>query len=117
MSPKKVSTRVRGIGVAVMHQHVDRLAFLRQRETLMHAEAMLLVDDGQREIAERDLVLEQRMGADQEIDVASGEPVQNVGALAAALAAGQDGDAAARPLRRAARSCRDAGAPGSRSAP
>ena len=39
----------------------------------MHAEAVLLVDDGEREIAERDLVLEQRVGADDEIDLAGGE--------------------------------------------
>ncbi len=44
----------------------------------MHAEAMLLVDDGKREIAERDVVLEQRMGADDEIDVAGGKRRENV---------------------------------------
>ena len=31
----------------------------------MHAEAVLLVDDGESEIVERDVLLEQRMGADQ----------------------------------------------------
>ena len=65
----------------------------------MHAEAVLLVDDGQRQIAERDLVLEQRVRADQEIDLAEREAVEDVGALAAALAAGQDGDADAGLLR------------------
>ena len=59
------------------HQHVDRLALLRQRQPLMHAEAVLLVDDGQREIVERDLFLKQRVGADQEIDVAERQPVEN----------------------------------------
>ena len=34
----------------------------------MHAEAVLLVDDREREIAERDVLLEQRMRADQQID-------------------------------------------------
>ena len=58
----------------------------------MHAEAMLLVDDRQREVAERDLLLEQRVGADQQIDLADGEPFEHLGALAAALAAGQDRD-------------------------
>ena len=43
----------------------------------MHAEAVLLVDDGEREIAERDIVLEQRMGADDEIDIAGGERCEN----------------------------------------
>ena len=61
----------------------------------MHAEAVLLVDDGEREIAERHLVLEQRVGADQEIDLAEREPVERLGALAAALAPGQDRDAEA----------------------
>ena len=39
----------------------------------MHAEAVLLVDHGQREIAERHVVLKQRVGADDEIDLAGGE--------------------------------------------
>ena len=36
----------------------------------MHAEAMLLVDDRQCEILEDHMFLKQRMGADNEIDVA-----------------------------------------------
>ncbi len=59
------------------HQHVHRLALLRQRQTLMHAEAVLFVDDGERQIVERDLVLKERVGADQQIDVAEREPVEN----------------------------------------
>ena len=81
------------------HQHVDRFALLRQRQPLMHAEAMLLVDDGEREIVERDLFLKQRVGADQQIDVAEREPVENRLALAAAFAAGEDGDAHAGGFR------------------
>ena len=34
------------------HQKIDRLALARQREPLMHAEAMLLVDDRQSQIGE-----------------------------------------------------------------
>ena len=75
------------------HQHVHGLALAGERKPLVHAEAMLLVDDGKREIAERDLVLEQRVGADQQIDLAECEAVERVGALLAALAAGQDRDA------------------------
>ena len=59
------------------HQHVDRFALLRQRQPLMHAEAVLLVDDGEREIVERDVLLEQRVGADQQIDVAERQPVED----------------------------------------
>ncbi len=43
----------------------------------MHAEAVLLVDDGEREIVELDLLLKQRVGADQEIDVAERQPFEN----------------------------------------
>ena len=75
------------------HQHVDGLALARQREPLVHAEAVLLVDDGERQVAERDVVLEQRVGADQQVELADGEPLQRLVALLAALAAGQDGDA------------------------
>ena len=75
------------------HQHVDGLALAGEREPLVHAEAMLLVDDGEREIAERHLVLEQRVGADQQIDLAERQPVERLGALLAALAAGEDRDA------------------------
>ncbi len=75
------------------HENVHRIAFLGEREPLVDAEAVLLVDDGQREVAEADLVLEQRMGADQEVDISGGEAVEDAGALAAALAAGEDRDA------------------------
>ncbi len=39
------------------HQKIDRLAFARQREALMHAEAVLLVDNGERKIVEGDVFL------------------------------------------------------------
>ena len=78
------------------HQHIDGLALAREREALVHAEAMLLVHDREREIAEFDLLLEQRMRADQQVEVAGFKARQNVGALLAALAAGEDRDAQAR---------------------
>ena len=81
------------------HQHVDGLALAGKREPLVHAEAMLLVDHREREVAELDLVLEQRMGADQEVDVAGGKPRQDVAARAAALAPGQQRDLQAGGLR------------------
>ena len=99
------------------HQKIDRLAFARQREPLMHAEAVLLVDNGEREIVKRHVVLEQRVGADDQIDIAGGERRQNLGAFAAALAAGEDGKADAGGGARAARWWQNAGAPKSRSAP
>ena len=38
-----------------------------QRETLIHAETMLLVDDHQPQFAKRDVCLKQRMGADNQL--------------------------------------------------
>ena len=53
---------------------------------------MLLVDDSERQIVERDIILKQRVGADDKIDVASGERGQDVLALTAALAPGENGE-------------------------
>ena len=58
----------------------------------MHAETVLLVDDRQRKIAERHFVLKQRVGADEQVEFAGLEPRQDLGALAPALAAGEDRD-------------------------
>ena len=69
------------------------MALAGQRQPLMHAEAVLLVDDRKCQIAKGDVVLEQRVGADHQIDIAGGERRQHLGAFAAALAAGQDGEA------------------------
>ena len=69
----------------------------------MHAETVLLVDDGEREIVERDVFLEERVGADQQVDVAEREAIENALALAAALAPGEDGDARCRRPPPAAR--------------
>ena len=54
------------------HKHIDRLlAFALQLHALMHAETMLLVDDGETQIAERDIFREQRMRADKDVDLAA----------------------------------------------
>ena len=53
----------------------------------MHAEAVLLVDDGEGQVLERHVRLEQRVRADQDVDVAGREPLQQLGAGAALLAA------------------------------
>ena len=74
------------------HQHVHRIAFLGQRKAFAHAEAVLFVDDGQRERLEHHIVLDQRMGADQKIDLAVCELFDNFAAFLAFLAAGQDRD-------------------------
>ena len=59
------------------HQHIGRrVALALQLHALMHAEAMLLVDDGKAQIAERDVFGKQRMRADENIDLAFGERLQ-----------------------------------------
>ncbi len=59
---------MRGIGVAVITSMSTRLALGAERQALVHAEAVLLVDDGKAEVAERDVLLEQRMRADDDVD-------------------------------------------------
>ena len=64
---------MRGIGVAVMTRMSTASPFWPERQALVHAEAVLLVDDGKAEVAERDVLLEQRMGADDDVDRALGK--------------------------------------------
>ena len=52
-----------------------------------------------REIAEGDVFLKQRMGADQQIDIAERQPVEDFLARGPALAAGENGDAQVRGFR------------------
>ncbi len=49
----------------------------------MHAEAVLLVDDGKRKVVKGDVLLKKRMRADQKIDIAEREAVENLFALPA----------------------------------
>ncbi len=72
------------------HQHVRGVALGGDRQPLVHAEAMLLVDHGKHEVAERHLFLEQRMRADHDVNRSVFQPGQRRAALAALLAAGQD---------------------------
>ena len=46
----------------------------------MHAEAVLLVDDGEGQVLERDIRLEQGVRADQDVDLAGRQPLQQLGA-------------------------------------
>ena len=73
--------KVRGIGVAVSTSWCGtrllpgspRLrALVAQRQPLVHAETMLLVDDRQREIVERHAFLHQRLGPDHDLRRARG---------------------------------------------
>src|SRR5262249_2860551 len=62
----------------------------------MHAETMLLVDDDEAEVAELDALLEQRMRADQDIDLSFFQRGKDGLALTPALATREKGDAESR---------------------
>ncbi|HMS79742.1 MAG TPA: hypothetical protein PKC20_09460, partial [Burkholderiaceae bacterium] len=62
-----------------------------QPRPLSHAEAMLLIDNGQRQILEDHLVLDQRVGADQQVDLAVRQTRDDLAAFLAFLAAGENG--------------------------
>ena len=69
-----------------------------QREPLMHAETMLLVDHDQAEIAELDALLKESVRADENVDATLFERGEDGLALAAALASREQGDAEPRGL-------------------
>ena len=87
------------MGVAVSTSTSTASPFCVEREPLVHAEAVLLVDDGERQIVKRDVFLKQRVGADQEIDIAERKTIEDLLTPGAALAAGQNGDADAGGFR------------------
>ena len=75
------------------HQQMRRMLGLRrQQQPLRHAEAMLLVDHREPELLVGDLLLEDRVGADEDVDRAVGEAHQHAVARPALLAAGEDRD-------------------------
>ena len=79
-SPKTVIATVRGIGVAVMTSTCGgcRRALARRAVALLHAEAVLLVDDDQPEVEELHLLLEQGVGADDDAGLARGDVEQRL---------------------------------------
>ena len=95
MSPHSVSASVRGIGVAVMTSTSGFDAFRGQRAALHDAKAMLLVDHGQRQRLELDVLLDQRLRADDEVDLAALDRGQQVAARRRGDAPGQERDAIA----------------------
>ena len=61
-----VRARVRGMGVAVMTSRW--VVPCAQGVALEHAEAVLLVDDGEAEVVEGDAFFDQGVGADDEVE-------------------------------------------------
>src|SRR5436190_1195396 len=71
-------------------EHVGRLALGAERLALLHAEAVLLVDDGEPESCERRGLLHERVGADDERRRWIGEPRRDVATLLRAQPAGDE---------------------------
>ena len=75
-------------------EKVRRVLRLRcQQEPLRHAEAMLLVNDREAQALVGDLLLKDRMSADEDVDRSVGKSHQDAVACAALLAPGEDRDA------------------------
>ncbi len=74
-------------------QRVDAAPLGGERQALVHAEAVLLVDHRQHQVLEFHVLLEQRVGADDDRDRAVREAREHRLAGRALVAAGQDGDA------------------------
>ena len=91
---------MRGIGVALISKVSASRPLAYEAEALLDAEAVLLVDDDEGEIAELDIRLQQRMRADDGRGQPGGEARQHRSARPALLAPGQKADLDPRPPRR-----------------
>ena len=67
--PVRLSSSVRGIGVAVRVSTSTCARRCLIRSLCLHAEALLLVDHEQAEVLELDVVGQQAMGPDDDIDL------------------------------------------------
>ena len=65
---------MRGIGVAVITSTSGSLPMPLQHRALLDAEPVLLVDDDEAELRERRVAVEQRVRADDDVDVAASSP-------------------------------------------
>ena len=80
------------------HQQVRRTTLAAEGEALVHAEAVLLIHHGQRQIGKGHIILKQRVGAHGNVDGAIGQTGEHGGALGRFGAAGQHGAAHARRI-------------------
>ena len=80
-------SRVRGIGVADIAEHVDGGAEPLHLLLVLDAEPLLLVDDDQAEVLDPDVGVEQPVGADDDVDGALAQPVHDVARLRVGLEA------------------------------
>ena len=79
--PVSAISRVRGIGLAVSVSTSTPVAHLLDGLLVGDAEALLLVDDEEAEVLERDVVAEQAVGADDDVDRAVGQAVDHLARL------------------------------------
>ena len=75
--PVSVISSVRGIGVAVSVSTSTLCAQLLDLLLVLHAEALLLVDDEQPEVLELHVVGEQPVRADHDVDLARSTPAHD----------------------------------------
>ena len=68
--PVRLISSVRGMGVAVSVSTSTSVSQLLDRLLVADAEALLLVDDEQAEVLERDVLGQQPVGADDDVDLA-----------------------------------------------
>ena len=92
-SPYTSIAAVRGIGVAVMTSTSGSSPLPRRSDALLDAEAVLLVDDRAPEPRESRVAVEQRVGADEDVDLAGLEPGDDPAALGGGRAVRQQRDA------------------------
>jgi hypothetical protein len=78
---------VRGMGVALRGEHVHGQAQLQELLLVLHAEALLLIDDHQAQIIEPDILRQEPVRADDHVDMALPERVERLVGLLAALEA------------------------------
>ena len=89
-SPKTVIATVRGIGRGGEHEHVRRLLPLQpQRLALLDAESVLLVDDDEAEVGERDGRRRERVRADDDARLAGCGAQERLPALGGRQLAGE----------------------------
>ena len=87
---------VRGIGVAVITSTsgtTSVVAFALQQRALLDAEAVLLVDHRDAEVRELGVAVEQRVGADEDVDLAAVEARRDAPALGRGRAVREQRDA------------------------
>ena len=80
--PTRLISSVRGIGVAVSVSTSTLVAQLLHRLLVLHAEALLLVDDEEAEVLELDVAGEQAVRPDHAVDLAGRQPVDDLARLA-----------------------------------